>query len=60
MPSTESGESFAHGITDPDAAVAPRFHLGRLLRGQHGIGDVLIVAEHRVVEHPQSLAQEDR
>jgi hypothetical protein len=46
---TESGESFTHGITDPQAAVAVPLHLGRIGLGEHGIRHEHVIPEHGVV-----------
>lgn len=48
-----------HGITHSHDAEAPKLHLGRLLHGKQGVGDVgVVLEEHRVVEagHGGSLA----
>ena len=44
-------QAFAYGITDAQAAVALRLHLGRLLHGKQGVGEVgVVLHEHGVVE----------
>lgn len=44
-------QSFAHGITDAHAAIPVTLHPLDLLVGQQGVGDVLVIGEHRVVAH---------
>jgi hypothetical protein len=58
-PATESGESFAHRITDPHAAEPVGFHPSRLVGGQQGIGHELILVEDGVVEAHRSMIAGD-
>ena len=46
----ESGESFAHGITDPQAAVAVALHPSCLLLGEEGIRYEAVAVKDRVIE----------
>ena len=58
---TESGESFAHRITDSHATEPVSFHPSRLLGGQQGIGHELILVEDGEVEpHPAIVAGDAR
>lgn len=60
---TESGESFAHDITDPQAAVAVTLHPLGLLLGQQGVRNESVIPEHGVViprRHGSMLARSAR